>query len=201
MWELMTFKKTGRYHRRNGMMCQDQVCYKDVDQCQAIVLADGIGDSDINTYCVKEVVNYSADALLYIMNSELLLSGKRKIIDYLMGGVIRIISKYVEKGYAVSDLGSTLLGMAVDHRKGRYLLVHLGDGIIIGNSSGGTRVLSYPVNGSGNRTFLTTSDNLLKCMKVKIGKMNDLDQIILCSDGMGKDREDDQSFILLRRKE
>ena len=128
MWELSSFKKTGKYHADHGMLCQDQVFYRENHYSQAIVLADGAGDSDANVPCVEEVAEFAAEALLRFSE------GKEEVcqasmLEYLMGGVVEIISKYMDRSHLGAEtFGSTLIGAAVNHREGRYLLLHLGDG-------------------------------------------------------------------------
>ena len=224
MWQVSSDRKTGEYHAGRRMECQDQVYYKKEDYRQAIVLADGTGASDINAACVSEVVKYTAEKLLDMARErDLQKMPKQELIRELMGKIIDIISGYMEKTHLTADhFGSTLLAFMVDARTGDYLLIHLGDGIIIGKDKQRARVLSWPVGCGGDRTFLTISENLLERIRIRYGNIGGLDQIALCSDGMydhpltrsfaenkiwevldgGKiclPGEDDQSFIQLRR--
>ena len=224
MWEISSFRKTGKYHVDHRMLCQDQVFYKENHYSQAIVLADGAGDSDANVPCVEEVTEFAADALLRFAEGKQE-EGQAARLEYLMGGIVGIISKYMDRCHLGAEtFGSTLMGAALNHRKGRYLLVHLGDGIIIGSNGQQSRVLSYPVNRKADQTVLTISENIPERIKVKSGNLEDLSRIVLCSDGVydwpvnrsftdrtvwellsgGRDfaeKDDDQSYIQLRRRE
>ena len=224
VWELSSFKKTGKYHADHGMRCQDQVFYRENYYSQAIVLADGAGDSDANVPCVEEVAEFTAEVLLRFSKGEEALC-QAMMLEYLMGGIVGIISKYMDRSHLGAEMfGSTLMGAAVNHREGRYLLLHLGDGIIIGSNGQQSRVLSYPVNRKADQTVLTISENIPERIKVKSGDLGDLSRIVLCSDGVydwpvnssftdqtvwellsgGRDfeeKDDDQSYIQLRRRE
>lgn len=225
MWETAFVKKTGQYHKRHSMKCQDQVIYKEKNQCQVIVLADGAGKDDKNVVCVKEVIEYTADMMLRFAEKRgMQVLDKEDMIQALMNGVVCIISKYMDRWKLPAEMfGSTLLGVVLNHGTGQYLLIHLGDGIIIGKSEDQIRVLSYPVNKGYDHTFLTVSENLLERMKVKAAEIGELNQFVLCSDGVYdcpiknsfthqeiwdildrgielSEKEDDQSMIQLRRK-
>ncbi len=224
MWVMSSDRRTGRYHEERKMKCQDQVYYKERNGRQVIVLADGTGSSDCNADCVSEVVRYAAETMLTMAGMrDLRKVSKHELLCGLMGGIIRIISDYMDRNHLTADyFGSTLLIFMTDSNTGSYLLVHLGDGIIVAKGKQRVRVLSWPVNFGGDRTFLTISENLPERVKIQCGNIGDLDRIALCSDGLydypptrdfaenkvweilddGKIHlpgEDDQSFIQLRR--
>lgn len=224
MWEMSSDRRTGEYHADKRMKCQDQVYYQEQDNRQVIVLADGTGASDLNVACVSEVVKYTAEELLAMTRAKKLPELSKQELTYrLMEGIIEIISDHMDRNHLTADyFGSTLLAFMADTGTGNYLLIHLGDGIIIGKDRQHVRVLSWPVNCGSDRTFLTISENLPERIKIRCGNLGDLDQIALCSDGMyeyplsrdftesriwetlesGKiclPGKDDQSFIQLRR--
>lgn len=225
MWEITLQKITGTYHELHGMLCQDQIFHQERNHCQSVVLADGTGNSDINTFCVKEVVEFAAEILLeFVENGRAGRICREDVIRRLMQGVIRIISKYMDTYHLPAEaFASTLMGVAVNHVREEYLLIHLGDGIIIGKNGQQSYVLSYPVNRKANETFLTISENLMERTRVKSGSLAEFDRLVLCSDGVydypvGRmfteqtiweildgtgnlaKKEDDQSYIQLRRK-
>lgn len=224
MWKMSSDRRTGEYHENKKMKCQDQVYYRERNRRQVIVLADGTGVSDINAACVSEVVKYTAEKLLTLSEAgNLRRLSRYELTRELMGGIIEIISGYMDRSHLPADcFGSTLLAFIVNMETGSYLLLHLGDGIIIGKEKRHVRVLSWPVSCGSDRTFLTISENLPERIKIRCGNIGDLDQIVLCSDGMyeyplskeftenriweilegGKiylQREDDQSFIQLKK--
>lgn len=226
MWSVASRIQTGECHIKRGMMCQDQVEYKTDGISHIAVLADGAGDTDMNVYCVSEVINRTARRLLDIIgNVSFFNQPKADMIRMIMNDNICILSKYMkEYKLTAKDVGSTLLGVAVNQNTGQYLLIHLGDGIIIGRSRDNVRVMSYPMNGRADQTFLTISENVVDYMRVFRGNVGDLDQIFLCSDGVydypvsntfvtndiwnitekgafSVHKNDDQSYIGLRRSQ
>ncbi len=225
MWEITFLIKTGQYHLEQNMLCQDQVYYQENNQSQVIVLADGIGDNDHNVECVRQVIEYTADQMLKLSGQ--LWSNhidRNEFIKTIISGVVRIISKNMDRwNLPAACFGSTLMAFLIDSAKEQYLLLHLGDGIIWGKDKESVRVLSYPSGNEKHETFLTISENILERVKLRMGELGDLEQIVLCSDGMyespvNKDyienkiyglvekmeelpmKEDDQSMIQLRRK-
>jgi len=226
MWKVASCKKTGKYHLDHFMECQDQVFSKEKEHYQVIVLADGMGESNANVGCVFEIVEYTADALLKMAEADKIMElGNDMIVCNLMNGIIHIISHHMDEKHMPAEMfGSTLLAVFMDHKSDKYLLVHLGDGIIIARDDRQVRVLSYPENKGSNSTFLTISENILDRMKIRRGRIGNLRQIVLCSDGVysyppdkeftehkiwqllnGQEpfaiREDDQSYIQVRRDE
>lgn len=196
MWRVVFGKRTGVCHLKNGMKCQDQIISKKRGIYQCIVLADGAGNQDINILCVKEVINQTADNILHIIsNPTILNSGKQNIVRSIMRENVHIISKYMELYHLpANDLASTLAGVAINTETGEYLMVHLGDGIIIGKSDNKVKAYSYPVNGDSNETFLTISSNIIDNTKVLRGFLGEFKKIVICSDGL-YDFPLDQDFI------
>ncbi len=217
--------KTGKIHRQDNLECQDQVCHREEGQSQVIVLADGTGFSNQNVCCVRDVVQHTADTMLRFSNTKTENLNKETIIKELMEGIVRIISGYMDQwNLPAEELASTLLAFAINHETGKYLFIHLGDGMIIGKSEKRERIFSYPTNRNANETFLTTSENLLERMKVRQGDLGDINQVLLCSDGCYEcpvetgitdhqlwelitqmkdfpEKADDQSFIQLKRED
>ena len=176
MWEITLQKITGTYHELHGMLCQDQIFHQERNHCQSVVLADGTGNSDLNTLCVKEVVEFAAEILLeFVENGRAGRICREDVIRRLMQGVVRIISKYMDTYHLPAEaFASTLMGVAVNHVREEYLMIHLGDGIIVGKNGQQSCVLSYPVNRKVNETFLTISENLMERTRVKSGSLAEM---------------------------
>lgn len=83
------------------------------------------------------------------------------------------------------EFGSTLAALAVEPCSGRYVLVHLGDGRVVGIcSTGKARDLSPPENGLClNQAWLTASPDAEKHLRGYVGSIANYRRIIIMSDG------------------
>ncbi len=86
---------------------------------------------------------------------------------------------------AKEEFASTIVAFAWDTRTGDYLIIHLGDGAIIGiQKEGELKMLSSPENGlTTNQTWLTTSRDALIHLRLCFGQISSYDRIIMFTDG------------------
>lgn len=89
------------------------------------------------------------------------------------------------RGTPLEEFSSTLLAVAIDLEKGKYALLHLGDGCAVSVPTSGEPVLiSQPENGpSLNQTWLTTSENAVSHFRIRFGTLENKKRILLLSDG------------------
>lgn len=88
----------------------------------------------------------------------------------------------VDMNCDVRDLASTILSVAVND--GRFLLLHIGDGVIGYSKNTELKIASHPTNGEyANTTVFTTSSDAVMNMKLVKGPLADIDGFILMSDG------------------
>lgn len=223
LWQYEAKCITGRRHREKGLLCQDRVAYREKGQHQVIVLVDGIGKTDRNIIAGEKVAEYTAEFLIERFD-EIMLDTPENIRRELLRGIHYIIGNLmVEFEMSKTEFASTVLAVCIDQKTKQYCGVHLGDGIIL-NRSDCLEILSYPMNGwKKNQTYLTTSENAVKEMKVLKGDLSSISEIILMSDGtydyplqkielsnyindvfqkaIELQQEDDQGIIRLRRCE
>ena len=82
----------------------------------------------------------------------------------------------------VKDLASTLLFVAVKDDK--FILGHLGDGVIGYLKNNCLKTASLPNNGEfSNETYFSTSKDASSHMKLAKGSVRDIDGFVLMSDG------------------
>lgn len=118
---------------------------------------------------------------------------KDEIRFHIMTGIRSLLhEKAQENQVSIHELASTLVLLAVDLRSGQYMIIHLGDGVMIGVDKGigankdedAIQILSPPENGMTLRsTWLTTSESALNHLRLCFGNVGDYQRIILASDG------------------
>lgn len=223
-WKCYMQSMKGSRHKMRNMLIQDRIAYKETTQGhQAISLVDGVGSTDINILAGEKITEYTLDFMT--SNFETIMQGREKLIKEKLISGIQDIIRSLSQQWKISqrELSSTLLGVCIDETTGRYCAFHLGDGIIL-KKTDSIDVLSYPVHGLClNQTVLTTSHMAASEMKLFRGKLGDITEFALLSDGVDNEvfdynnelgdifesikrheivlneREDDQSIILLGR--
>lgn len=118
---------------------------------------------------------------------------KDEIRFHIMTGIRSLLhEKAQECQTSIYELSSTLVLLAVDLRSGQYMIVHLGDGVIISvdkeigvnKNEDAIQILSPPENGMTPRTtWLTTSESALNHLRLCFGNVGHYRRIILASDG------------------
>lgn len=221
LWKCYSRCVRGAGHREKGMLCQDRVAYSQKGSRQSIALVDGVGKTDRNVIAGEKIAVYMTE---YLQDNFEKITGRRQEdIKYdILLNVRRIIeSLMVEFGMPEDEFASTIMALCIDHSRGRYCGVHLGDGIMVCRN-GKRNIMSYPENGQRrNQTYLTTSEGALQKMKILRGVVQDTTEYMLMSDGVYSwpadseklckaaeyacadgaemcEGEDDRSIILLR---
>ncbi len=181
-WNIQSFRQTGMLHRQDNLCCQDAIASARKENIRAIALADGIGSNN-NAYTGAKLAAERAAQLLTEYFHEWMEMDKSEAQMELMIRIREPLFRFCRShGCKVKELGSTLLAAAVSERQ--FLLLHLGDGYLMGEYTEGWGVLSYPENGiRSNETVLTTSRPAAKYLRISRGNISDLQSICLCSDG------------------
>lgn len=182
-WNIIKAAVQGRGHVTSGIPCQDKVCTMKENGCSVVALADGAGSATLSHYGAERAARCMCLHLCEHFDSMFMeedaLAVKRQLIARLTAQ-LSLLS--MELGCRMADLASTLLVAAV--KDGRYILIHLGDGVIAYRRNGELRTASRPDNGEfANCTFFTTSSKALSKMNILKGFLNCIDGFALMSDG------------------
>jgi len=164
-----------------------------------IALADGAGSAKLSHYGAEQVVNclagYLADNFLGLVENEDALQVTRQILETARNGLEGLAA---ELECRTGDLASTFLAVAV--LEDRFLIVHVGDGVIGYLKGGELKVASGPDNGEfANVTTFVTSGEALASMRLIKGEAKDLAGFVLMSDGTQASLYDKVMNSLVRR--
>jgi serine/threonine protein phosphatase PrpC len=184
-WQMMSAAMTGLKHSSINKSGQDRVYNLTRNGVLVIALADGAGsykypEQGAELVC-QVICNELSDNFedIYSFNLE-------DVIIRLCNIIQSPLSKLsAELDCDIYELSSTLLCVAV--KDGRYIALHIGDGIIGYNRDFGTlEPLSLPENGeTPNSTFMTTGSNLSRHLRVLRDTLENISGFILMSDGSG----------------
>lgn len=183
MWKQIQCTVRGRSHIKSDTPCQDRTYAITDGNTHVIALADGAGSATMSHYgaetatkcvCVDLAVhfeNYFQNDDAGLVKTQLM----KNIIDDLrsQAGVMKC---------DIKDLASTLLVAAVKGEK--FILIHIGDGVIGYLDGNELKVASQPENGEFvNTTIFTTSKDAISTMKIIRGSIKNIRGFVLMSDG------------------
>ena len=183
MWNMIQCAVQGRGHIKNKTPCQDKTYTLCQNETYAVALADGAGSAAKSQYGAEYVSKSMCEILTtnfdMYYEQEDGVAVKRKLIKDLVDGLDEIAQKHLCNR---KDLASTLLVAAV--KNGKYILVHIGDGVIGYLKNNELKIASKPENGEFvNTTVFVTSSDVLYTMKVLKGQLGEIQGFALMSDG------------------
>ena len=183
MWHTQSTVITGQGHRLWHLPCQDRTFTLERNGVTAAALSDGAGSAPLSHEGAEEAVQAACQVLCEQFDT---FSGpatpfevRRAVLEAVQGAILRRARALDIRPDA---LACTLLAVAV--RGDRYLIFHVGDGVIGYQKEGVVRVASRPMNGefANTTTFVTSRDALAKS-RVLRGCQPELGGFVLLSDG------------------
>lgn len=188
MWKMTAYTKTGERNRKNGLLCQDCVCdMKNREEgISVITLADGTGTDDLARIGAERSAKTLAEILSSSGNFQQFFEMDKELVQY---NVITTIQSSLydlceEYDVGLERLHSTLMGIAVDEKNGRFIVIHLGDGCVGMRNKEKFMVMSFPENGCNrSETYLTSQHKVGKHVRVIRNQIKDIREFILLSDG------------------
>lgn len=183
IWDSYHCEVQGFGHRRLGTPCQDKTASACEGDCHVIVLADGAGSACLSHMGAEHMAQVSATFFAHnftrLWSQPDAASVRAELAERLQG---ELYSMAIRRGCEERDLASTLLVAAVCGE--RYLLLHLGDGVIAYRRKGRICTASAPDNGEyANCTHFTTSPHLEQHLRLYKGELRGIDGFALMSDG------------------
>lgn len=197
-WKQCGVRAQGKDHIAAGVTCQDNVAAQSLAGVHAIALSDGGGSrkysevgSEYATKAACRLLCERFDAFYSRLDEidaggeraeKLLLGLRLEILDVILDA----LRSQVTAERSLRDFGCTLQFAAV--RDGRYIVGHIGDGVIAGLYQNGlsrrVQVLSHPENGGApNVTFFVTDHDAKDHLRLSHGECRQLEGILMMSDG------------------
>jgi len=167
----------GSGHRIVGIPCQDSVCVHNGEICVACI-CDGAGSIPHSEEASYIICSYLVKR--FAENFDLLYQTDFR--DKLVKECKAMVNEYAHN----IEAGCTVVLMAISS-DGRYIMCHLGDGIVFGiDDEKRPYILSGPDNGAEpNQTFFISSLNVLDHFRICKGTVNNMNGVVMCSDGAG----------------
>lgn len=183
MWNTLMAACTGRGHRLRQQPGQDRTARRTEYGVTAIALADGAGSAPLSHLGAECAVQTACRLLC--RDFEVLYASptpqamRQWIVEQVQEAIAEKAALYRAEP---SELACTLLAVAVCGD--RYLLFHVGDGVIAYQKAGKLLVASRPCNGEfTNTTVFVTSRSAAQTARVLKGTQAALEGFVLMSDG------------------
>lgn len=181
------FSQTGQHHIADKLPCEDVY----ITRCEGPFRFYGLADGQTGKrFCAVGGQKVLTAIAQYVEDKTIPHLCHYEYIDELQYELIRVIrstlSKLSEEYHTdISEFSSTIIAMAIDANTNDYLIIHLGDGSVVGiNSENSTVMLSAPDNGiTSQYTWLTTSTDAMKHLRIYKGSIEELKRIVLLTDG------------------
>lgn len=182
-WDTICSAVQGLGHVEQNLPCQDKTATAEYEGCRVIALADGAGSARLShagaTATVQTLCHYVSREFERLYATADVAAVQAAVLQPVLQ---ELSSLAAELDCRVQELASTFLLAAV--KEGRYILMHLGDGLIAYRKQGKLLVASAPVNGEyANSTIFTTSSHACQAIRLFKGDLGAIDGFVLMSDG------------------
>lgn len=196
MWKCSSCEVQGRGHIKNQVPCQDKTKTTFDKGTYVIALADGAGSAKLSHYGATCVVDSITE--LFVENFEGLFCEEdgRQVKISIMEKLMADINSLAEQLECLpKDLAATLLVVAINDN--RFIIAHIGDGVIGYLDGAVLKVASAPSNGEhANETYFVTSRDAINTMRIFKGSVKDIAGFVLMSDGTEQSLYNKQSNTL-----
>ncbi len=181
-WKIAGAEVVGRKHLKSGLPCQDKVLCSKEGRVDIIALSDGAGSKKLSDKGASISVTVTCRVITEMFD-KLFKTSNNEISKIIVSNILKYIGIESEnQNVNINEFSSTLMFVAIS--KERYIIGHLGDGIIGKIDKGMLSVLSQADNGEySNETFFVTSKDAVDRLRIQKGFINEESGFILMSDG------------------
>lgn len=183
MWSFSSCQVQGRGHIKNQIPCQDKTKTIFENGTYVIALADGAGSAKLSHYGASCVVESISDLFIHHFEDIFANEDGRQVKLAIIEKVLTDInSKAEELNCTPKDLAATMLVVAENND--RFIIAHIGDGVIGYLDGNVLKTASVPSNGEhANETYFVTSKDAINTMKIFKGSIKSIAGFVLMSDG------------------
>lgn len=182
-WACVHCSTIGRSHLEEGTVCQDKTFTLCENGVTAFALADGAGSARLSHYGAQTVTETVCRLLCRQFNAYYDTPTPAQVKSQIHQTLLAALEQTAaHHGCGLKDLASTLLAVAICGD--RYLLMHIGDGVIGYVKDDQLKVASVPSNGEfANTTTFVTSGDAVQDMRIRKGESPQIQGFVLMSDG------------------
>lgn len=185
---VLCFTQIGQCHIQDKMECEDVCVTVENQRFQFLGLADGQSGKKYCKLGAKAALTAIAQ---YVENKTVQNLMKYRYLDEIQYEIVQIIRGTLallakENDCDISELSSTIVATVIDKDTKNYLIIHLGDGAVVGvKKEEQVVMLSAPENGITQQyTWLTTSLDAMHHLQITRGSTKELKRMVLMTDGV-----------------
>lgn len=186
-YDLYTFQKVGTLHKNENVNNEDLIHIEQKNDSIYFCIADGQSGKryckEGAKICLEKVIEYVSQ---YEFEEFYCFSDYEQHKVSMMNQIEMSLKKEaIQKDTQFEEFSSTFIVLITDRKMERYILIHLGDGSVIGiTKEGKTNFLSRPENGINiNTTWYTTSILAASHIKICKGDLQDMSKVLMVTDG------------------
>lgn len=177
-------RQTGTLHKMEGLPCQDAVGFYENEDVAVIVTADGAGSvphSEIASETIaSQMPRFIADNFNALFDAD---------DETLKNNIIKAANDFVNQANPEMQAYCTFLCAAVHKKSRKSILMHIGDGMILGIDKEDdpwiNESVCYPENGEeSNITYFLNGANASMHFRVSRQQEDTNRMYLLCSDGV-----------------
>lgn len=186
----------GRGHENEGTLGQDRTDYLQKYGVQVLCLADGAGSATHSGYGAQAVTDAGCALLAERFHDFAVGDDAAQARQEIVNGLQARLTETADRlGCAMTDLASTFLAVALS--EDRFVIAHIGDGVIGYMKHGELKVASTPDNSEfANETTFVTSGSAAASLRLFRGSLEGVSGFILMSDGTSESLFDQRTKLL-----
>lgn len=190
------YQARGRGHTAEGIHVQDRTAYKHHRGVQVLCLADGAGSATHAEHGAQAVVDSGCSLLIDHFDEFTAGDDAAAAREVIIGTLRAALDDTARRvGCDIADLASTFLAVAAS--ADRFVMAHVGDGVIGYIKDGELRVASAPDNAEfANETTFVTAIGAAGSLRLFRGALEGVSGFILMSDGASASLFDQQTRTL-----
>ena len=146
------------------------------------ILSDGAGSGPLPKLAAQCTVDEVGKECL-IASGEMF-SSNDKLNKLIFNLQSRLNDVAIENDCKLSDMMATLIIVGIDLKNKKYIIIHIGDGLVAKVEENEWKIVSYPENGySKNATYFSNSLNVHSHLRIRHGTFESNEKFFLGTDG------------------
>ena len=164
---ITTYQRTGAYHKKNKLECQDVIFQSESNTATIIAIADGVSSCE-NSKRGAEIACKAVSDIMLGETEYIFASPREKAAGLLISYVQGKLREEAAKGNSsFESYSSTLSFVCFNKLSGEIMSFVLGDSLLYLMMDGKLTLACTTEHFSGNQTYTTTTDGVEKVVEIK----------------------------------
>lgn len=176
------FSEAGEYHKSIGKENEDAINVVTNGDYMFFLFSDGAGSGPLPKLSSQHTVDEIGNGC-FIAPNEIFCSNDK--LKSLIKNLQKKLKSVANKNFCeLSDMMATLIVLGIDLKRKKYIVIHIGDGLVAKTEKDEWKILSYPENGySKNSTYFSNSPNVNSHLRIRQGTFESNERFFIGTDG------------------